>query len=94
MGSPAAVESMRAKLASDHGVIVRYSDADMSRPEAVESMMKKALAEFGAIDILVNNAGIQHVAPIDEFPGRPLETQSSPSIWWLHFIRYATLCRR
>jgi 3-hydroxybutyrate dehydrogenase len=31
-------------------------------------MMRKALAEFGAIDVLVNNAGIQHVAPIEEFP--------------------------
>jgi 3-hydroxybutyrate dehydrogenase len=31
-------------------------------------MVKKGIAEFGAIDILVNNAGIQHVAPIEEFP--------------------------
>ena len=30
----------------------------------------KALAEFGKVDILVNNAGIQHVAPIEEFPGQ------------------------
>ena len=35
---------------------------------AIEAMIAKADAEFGAVDILVNNAGIQHVAPVDEFP--------------------------
>jgi 3-hydroxybutyrate dehydrogenase len=40
----------------------------MSRADAIEAMVKKAVSEFGAIDILVNNAGIQHVAPIEEFP--------------------------
>ena len=38
-----------------------YSNADLTRPEAIEAMM----AEAGAVDILVNNAGMQHVAPID-----------------------------
>ena len=41
-----------------------YSDADLTRPEAIEAMM----ADAGDIDILVNNAGMQHVAPLDEFP--------------------------
>jgi 3-hydroxybutyrate dehydrogenase len=68
MGPPAAIEALRAKIAGDHGVAVRYSDADMSKPDAIEAMIRKSIAEFGAIDILVNNAGIQHVAPIDEFP--------------------------
>jgi 3-hydroxybutyrate dehydrogenase len=47
---------------------VRYDNANMTEPPAIESMMKRAVGEFGAIDVLVNNAGIQHVAPIDEFP--------------------------
>jgi len=47
---------------------VRYDGADMTRPDTIEAMLKKAIAEFGAVDVLVNNAGIQHVAPIDEFP--------------------------
>jgi len=68
MGSIADAEALRARLSSEHGVTVRYSDADMSKPDTIEAMMKEAIAEFGAIDILVNNAGIQHVAPIDEFP--------------------------
>jgi 3-hydroxybutyrate dehydrogenase len=67
-GEAAAVETLRARLASDHNVTVRYDDADLSRQDAIESMMGRTLAEFGSIDILVNNAGIQFVAPIDEFP--------------------------
>ena len=53
---------------ADHDVAVRYDGADLSKQDAIEAMMGRALEEFGAIDILVNNAGIQHVAPIDEFP--------------------------
>jgi 3-hydroxybutyrate dehydrogenase len=62
------IEALRAKIAGDHGVTVRYDAADMTRPDTIEAMIKKAVGEFGAVDILVNNAGIQHVAPIDEFP--------------------------
>jgi len=67
-GSADDIEALRAKIASDHGVAVRYDGADMTRPDTIEAMLKKAIAEFGAVDVLVNNAGIQHVAPIDEFP--------------------------
>jgi 3-hydroxybutyrate dehydrogenase len=68
MGPAAGIEALRGRLASDHGVTVRYSDADMLKPDSIKSMIKRAIAEFGAIDILVNNAGIQYVAPIEEFP--------------------------
>jgi 3-hydroxybutyrate dehydrogenase len=47
---------------------VRFFDADVTRPAAIEAMFEAVLGEFGSVDILVNNAGIQHVAPIDEFP--------------------------
>jgi len=62
------IEALRARLAADHGVTVRYDAADMTQPGEIEAMFKKAIAEFGAVDVLVNNAGIQHVAPIEEFP--------------------------
>ena len=66
------VTSLRRRLQEElterYGVQVRYDGADMSKPEAIEAMMSKALAEFGCIDLLINNAGIQHVAPVDEFP--------------------------
>jgi len=67
-GEAAQIEKLRAKLAVDHGVTVRYDNADLSQQDAIESMMGNAIEMFGAIDILVNNAGIQFVAPIDEFP--------------------------
>jgi 3-hydroxybutyrate dehydrogenase len=67
-GAADAIEATRAGIAQRHGVEVAYDGADMSRADAIESMMKGTLARFGRIDILVNNAGIQHVAPIDEFP--------------------------
>ena len=67
-GDARDIEALRARLAAEHGVAVRYDGADLSRQDAIEAMMGKALTEFGSVDILVNNAGIQFVAPIDEFP--------------------------
>ncbi len=46
---------------------VRFSDADMRKPDEIRAMVSDAVSEMGGIDILVNNAGIQHVAPIEEF---------------------------
>src|SRR4051795_7745868 len=45
-----------------------HDDADMSKPDEIERMMKRCANELGGPDILVNNAGIQHVSPVDEFP--------------------------
>jgi len=67
-GDKAEIEALRARLADTYRVTVKYDGADMSKADAIEAMMKAAIAEFGAIDVLVNNAGIQHVAPVDEFP--------------------------
>ena len=67
-GDKAEIERLRARVADTHRVTVKYDAADMSKGEAIEAMMKAAIAEFGSIDVLVNNAGIQHVAPVEEFP--------------------------
>jgi 3-hydroxybutyrate dehydrogenase len=67
-GSMTEIETLRALIAAEHGVQVRYDRADLSKQDQIEAMMATALGEFGTIDILVNNAGIQFVAPIDEFP--------------------------
>ncbi|TBW07800.1 3-hydroxybutyrate dehydrogenase [Azotobacter chroococcum subsp. isscasi] len=68
-GEPDAIDSLRHELETRHGVRVRYSPADMASPAAIRGMADYARGEFGKVDILVNNAGIQHVAPLEEFPG-------------------------
>jgi 3-hydroxybutyrate dehydrogenase len=68
LGNAADIERLRARIASDCNVTVRYIGADLSQPAEIAAMMAAAIAEFGAVDLLVNNAGIQHVAPVDEFP--------------------------
>jgi len=67
-GDAAEIARLRNEIAAAHDVHVLYDGADMSRTDAIESMMSRAIGEFGAIDLLINNAGIQHVAPVDEFP--------------------------
>ena len=67
-GNADEIEFTRAELQRRFGVKVRYSDADMSRPEQIRALAELARAEFGKVDIVVNNAGIQHVAPVEEFP--------------------------
>ena len=64
----AMIDKLQRDLASEHGVKVSYSGADMSKPAEIGPMISAAERELGACDILVNNAGIQHVAPIEEFP--------------------------
>lgn len=67
-GDPAAIERDRAALADRHGVEVRYSSADMTRPDEIAAMVADAERAFGRLDILVNNAGVQFVSPIEDFP--------------------------
>ncbi|WP_022704836.1 3-hydroxybutyrate dehydrogenase [Pseudorhodobacter ferrugineus] len=56
--------ALAAEIAAEHGVSVRYIQADMSDAAACRALIEQA----GVCDILVNNAGIQYVAAIEEFP--------------------------
>ncbi|GIW81267.1 MAG: beta-ketoacyl-ACP reductase [Gemmatales bacterium] len=47
-----------AKRLQAHGVTVHVIEADVSRYDAVEGMMKKVADLTGGLDILVNNAGV------------------------------------
>jgi len=67
-GSPEAIQDAQSSLASEFGVRVTYSAADMSKPGDIESMVAQATHDLGRVDILVNNAGIQFTAPVHEFP--------------------------
>ena len=67
-GDAQAIEKERAWLEASHNVSIRYSPADMTKPEAIVRMVEEHEAAFGGLDILINNAGIQHVAPVEDFP--------------------------
>jgi len=67
-GDADEIEFTRAGIERTCRVKVRYSNADMSKPDQIRAMAADAERAFGKVDIVVNNAGIQHVAPIEEFP--------------------------
>jgi 3-hydroxybutyrate dehydrogenase len=62
------IKQTQDAIADEFGVTVRYSAADMTKPDAIGGMIAMTLEELGRLDVLVNNAGIQHIAPIDQFP--------------------------
>jgi 3-hydroxybutyrate dehydrogenase len=67
-GDVAAIERLRAGMASDYGVTVAYNGADMTRPADIGALIADTVAQLGGMDILVNCAGIQHTAPVETFP--------------------------
>ena len=67
-GEAAAIEAERAALEVLNGGKASYDGADLTKPEAIEEMFKRAEADFGGVDILVNNAGMQFVSPVEDFP--------------------------
>ena len=67
-GDAAAIEAERVGLEALSGAKAHYSDADLTKVDAIEAMMKTVGDVFGGVDILINNAGVQHVSPVDEFP--------------------------
>ncbi len=67
-GDAATIEAERVGLETLSGAKAMYSDADLTKVDAIEAMMASAISTFGSVDILINNAGVQHVAPVDEFP--------------------------
>lgn len=67
-GDADEIEEARAALAEQSGGKVLYNGADMTKPEAIESLIAETVSRLGSVDIIVNNAGIQHVAPVEDFP--------------------------
>ncbi len=67
-GDDETIAAAQTAVAAAGAANVRYSAADMSKPEEIRQMISDVEAEFGAVDILVNNAGIQHVESIEAFP--------------------------
>src|SRR6516165_3463382 len=55
-----------AREARDLGVKALAVIADVARKDQVDTMVAKALSEFGRIDILINNAAIRPHKPFTE----------------------------
>lgn len=67
-GEEAAIEAERAALQVLNGGKAAYDSADLTKPDEIEAMFKRADKDMGGVDILVNNAGMQYVAPVEDFP--------------------------
>ena len=67
-GDAAEIAKLQKDIASEFNVKVRYSPADMTKPQQIRDMVTEAQKEFGSLDILVNNAGIQHISSVEQFP--------------------------
>lgn len=64
---PDELEDARAHLGA-LSIEVLALPCDLSKPEAVEPMVSRALGHYGTIDILVNNAGATWGAPAEDHP--------------------------
>jgi NAD(P)-dependent dehydrogenase (short-subunit alcohol dehydrogenase family) len=54
------------RITADFGTQAVGVKSDVTSPEEVDAMVKRAQDQFGRIDILINNAGINLRGPIDE----------------------------
>lgn len=68
LGDAGEIEKLRAGLAAETGMEVRYDGANLMQAAGATGLVEGAVAAFGSVDVLVNNAGIQHVSPVDDFP--------------------------
>ncbi|POR50809.1 3-hydroxybutyrate dehydrogenase [Bosea psychrotolerans] len=69
LGEAKEIDKTRRRLAEQFRVDVRYDNSNLMESAGVARLIDGAVNAFGQVDILVNNAGIQHVAPVEEFPG-------------------------
>ena len=89
--SKALTEALIAKLKEQYGVEGFAVQADVSRYEDCEKLVKAAVEHFGRkIDVLVNNAGITNNAAFCELPREKymavLETNLLSAFHMCHFV--------
>lgn len=68
LGTPEQIDAARDQLVKAGAPEVRYFNANLMDPAAIDAMMTEALSWGDGIDILVNNAGMQHTASLATMP--------------------------
>lgn len=64
--SAAGLEDVAQQLKKSSNIQVLTVPTDVSRPDALNHLVDRALQAFGHIDILVNNAGVEYALRFDE----------------------------
>ncbi len=67
VGKPSVAADTINKVRAINGKVLGV-DADISRPEDVNSLIQKAVDTFGKLDIFVNNAGIEKKFAFVDYP--------------------------
>ncbi|MGJ8560646.1 MAG: 3-hydroxybutyrate dehydrogenase [Litorimonas sp.] len=67
-GDPVEIDRLLKDFSVASGQTIRYSPADMRKPDEIKKLVDQTTSSLGAVDILINNAGIQYVSPIENFP--------------------------
>jgi hypothetical protein len=73
--SAGKLASLCKSLSKNHGVKTQYIQADLSQPEAPETIFQEVNARGLQVDILVNNAGVQVYAPFARADWDALQSQ-------------------
>lgn len=68
LGDKSSIAMLQDQIATENGVKVLYSDADLRKPADIREAVKRVAGELGGLDILHNNAGIQFVGPVETYP--------------------------
>ena len=89
--SKVLTEAICKKLSETYGVEGYAVQADVSKYEGCEALVKAAVEHFGEkIDVLVNNAGITNNAPFTELPREKymavIETNLLSAFHMCHFV--------
>lgn len=67
LGDAEQVQSAVAAVRSAGARDVRYFDADLRHPDAIDQMMAD-IDTWSPVDVLVNCAGVQHAVPMEDMP--------------------------